>query len=107
LKSYTEFVRSFVSAAEARATVIRAARKPRKKKEKPAGLVVGKMKYLAEDTTFNIKSIKPTEVVGAQLRGFGLGAADHRVVQAACELLGTLVVRSVCHGRVPRLERGF
>jgi hypothetical protein len=66
LKSYTEFVRGFVSAAEARATVIRAARKPRKKKEKPAGIVVGKMKYLAEDTTFNIKSIKPTEVVGAQ-----------------------------------------
>lgn len=66
LKSYMEFIRCFVSAAEARATVIKAARKPRKKKEKPAGLLVGKMKFLVEDTTFNIKSIKPTEVVGAQ-----------------------------------------
>jgi hypothetical protein len=66
LKSYTEFVRGFISAAEARANVIRAARKPRKKKEKPAGVLVSKMKFLVEDTTLNIKSIKPTEVVGAQ-----------------------------------------
>lgn len=66
LKSYMEFIRGFVSAAEARATVIRASRKPRKKKEKPVTAIVGKMKYLAEDTALNIKSIKPTEVVGAQ-----------------------------------------
>ena len=66
LKSYMEFIRGFVSDAEARANVIKATRKPRKTKEKPAGVIVGKMKYLVEDTTFNIKSIKPTEVVGAQ-----------------------------------------
>jgi hypothetical protein len=66
LKNYMEFVRSIVAASEVRATVAKAARKPRKKKEKPAAVVVGKMKYLAEDKETNLKSIKPTELVGAQ-----------------------------------------
>ena len=66
LKSYMEFVRSLVAASEVRATVVKASRKPRKKKEKPIGVLVAKMKYLEEDTEYNLKSIKPTEVVGAQ-----------------------------------------
>lgn len=66
LKSRVEFVRSILAAAEARSIVERASRKPRKKKEKPAATLVAKMKYLTEDTSLNIKSIKPTEVVGAQ-----------------------------------------
>ena len=66
LKNYMEFVRSFVAACEARSIVEKAARKPRKKKEKPIAVIVAKMKYLAEDKETNLKSVKPTEVVGAQ-----------------------------------------
>ena len=66
LKNYMEFVRSIVAASEVRATVEKAARKPRKKKEKPITVIVGKMKYLAEDKESGLKSVKPTDVVGAQ-----------------------------------------
>lgn len=66
LKNYMEFVRSLVAASEVRATVEKAARKPRKKKEKPISVIVGKMKYLAEDKETGLKSVKPTDVVGAQ-----------------------------------------
>ena len=66
LKSYMEFIRSFVSAAEARIVVVKVSRKPRKKKEKPASVIVAKMKYKAEDKEFGITSIKPTEVIGSQ-----------------------------------------
>jgi len=66
LKSYMEFIRSFVSAAEARIVVVKVSRKPRKKKEKPASVIVAKMKYKAEDKEFGVTSIKPTEVIGSQ-----------------------------------------
>lgn len=66
LKSYLEIVRDIVAAAEGRAVIVRAARKPRKKKEKPISVVVSKVKYKEFDKDFNIKSVKVTEVVGAQ-----------------------------------------
>jgi hypothetical protein len=45
LKAYVEFLKSIVSAAETRATVMKTVRKPRKKKEKPVSVIVGKLKY--------------------------------------------------------------
>ena len=66
LKNYMEFIRSLVAASEVRATVVKASRKPRKKKEKPIAVIIAKMKYLEEDKEYNLKSIKPTDVVGAQ-----------------------------------------
>lgn len=65
LKAYVEFVRLIVSAAENRVVVVKAVRKPRKKKEKPASVLVAKLQYLEEDTTLGLKSVKPTEVIGA------------------------------------------
>lgn len=66
LKAYLEFVRSIVAAAEDRQIIAKAIRKPRKKKAKPASVLVGKLQYLEQDAELNIKSVKPTEVVGAQ-----------------------------------------
>lgn len=43
----------------------KANRKPRVKKLKPAGVQVRKLKFKKEDTTYNLKSVNPTEVIGA------------------------------------------
>jgi hypothetical protein len=66
LKNYVEFVRSILASAEARSITERASRKPRKKKVKPAAVLASKVKYLAECKDYNIASIKPAEIVGAQ-----------------------------------------
>ena len=66
LKSYMEFIRSIIAAAESRTVVAKTSRKPRKKKEKPASVIVSKMKFKAEDKEFGITSIKATEVIGSQ-----------------------------------------
>jgi hypothetical protein len=66
LKVYLEFIKSIVVAAEQQAAVVKAMRKPRAKKVKPANVVVAKLKYKETDTEYNIKSVKPTEVIGAQ-----------------------------------------
>ena len=64
LKVYVEFLRSIVSAAETRAVVVKAARKPRKKKEKPASVIVGKLKYKEKDETFSLQSVRATDIPG-------------------------------------------
>jgi hypothetical protein len=66
LKNYVEFVRSILASAEALSITASVTRKPRKKKDKPAAVLVSKMQYLAECKDYNIASIKPTEVIGAQ-----------------------------------------
>lgn len=66
LKTYLEIVRSFIAAAEGRVAITRATRKPRKKKEKPASAIISKIKYKEEDKEYNIKSVKPTDIVGCQ-----------------------------------------
>ena len=64
LKSYMELIKSIISAAETQATVVKITRTPRKKKEKPATVIVSKMKFKVEDTDLNIKSIKATDILG-------------------------------------------
>lgn len=64
LKAYVEFVKSIISAAEIRAVVAKAVRKPRKKKEKPASAIVAKLKYKEKDDTLNIVSVDPKQIVG-------------------------------------------
>jgi hypothetical protein len=44
---------------------VKALRKPRKKKEKPAATIVSKLKYQIEDTDLLIKSVKPTDILGS------------------------------------------
>lgn len=65
LKAYVEFLRTIISAAETRATVAKAARKPRKKKEKPASALVSKLKYKEKDETYNVVSVDPKQIIGA------------------------------------------
>jgi hypothetical protein len=65
LKAYVEFIKSIVSAAETRAVVVKAARKPRKKKEKPASVVVSKLKFKEKDEAYNVVSVDPKQIVGA------------------------------------------
>ena len=64
LKAYVEFIKSIISAAETRAIVVKAARKPRKKKEKPASAIVAKLKYKQKDETYNVTSVDPKQIVG-------------------------------------------
>jgi hypothetical protein len=64
LKAYVEFLRSIVSAAETRATVVKAMRKPRKKKEKTPTQLVSKMKYKEKDETYSLQSIRAADIPG-------------------------------------------
>lgn len=66
LKNYIDLIKSIIAAAESRIVVVKAIRKPRKKKEKPAAVIVSKMKYQTENTELNIKSVKPTDILTAQ-----------------------------------------
>lgn len=66
LKVYLEIVRNIIAAAEGRAAITRASRKPRKKKEKPISVIVAKMKFKESDKDLKLTSIKVTEIVGAQ-----------------------------------------
>ena len=64
LKIYLEFVKSIVSAAETRATVVKAARKPRKKKEKSPVQLVSKLKFKEKDDEYKVVSVDPKQIVG-------------------------------------------
>lgn len=70
IKRYMEFVKSIISVADtqvvAAQTQVKKSRKPRKKKEKPAGVLVSKLKFKASDATFKLTSVKPTDIIGAQ-----------------------------------------
>ena len=63
LKIYLEFVKSIVSAAETRATLVKA-RKPRKKKEKSPVQLVSKLKYKEKDDAYKIVSVDPKQIIG-------------------------------------------
>lgn len=65
LKRYVAFVKEILSTAETYAVAVKIERKPRKKKEKPAALVVKKLKYKEKDDDYNICSIVPANIVGA------------------------------------------
>ena len=66
LKTYVEIIKNIIVAAEGRVVIVRASRKPRKKKEKPASVIISKLKYKEEDKEYNVKSVKATDIVGCQ-----------------------------------------
>lgn len=66
LKKYMEFIKSIISAATVNVEATKIARKPRKKKVKPAAQLVSKVSYKKEDTEYNIKSVEPKDIVGSQ-----------------------------------------
>jgi uncharacterized protein YbcI len=65
LKKILAFIKDIIAQTEQRVTVIKASRKPRKKKEKPAAVLVAKMKYLEYSEEYGIKSQSPTEIIGS------------------------------------------
>ena len=65
IKKFQTFAESIVSDSENQVLVAKANRMPRKRKEKPAGIQVAKMQYLAEFPELKLTSIHPTKIVGA------------------------------------------
>lgn len=65
LKKYAEFVKNIITAAETTSVATKMTRKPRKKKQKPAGLIIKKLKYKEKDNDLNITSINPATLVGS------------------------------------------
>ena len=66
LKFFLNFISQIIGTAELYCIKAPVARKPRKKKEKPVSEIVSKIKHKESDTQYNIKSIKPADIVGAQ-----------------------------------------
>lgn len=65
LRKFKEFLDSIVVAANKGAEANKPVRKKRKKKEKPAAMLVAKMNYLKEFAELNLISVTPEKVVGA------------------------------------------
>lgn len=59
------FVRTLVQACDTVAVLAKTTRKPRKRKEKPASVLVTKVKYLKEYPDLNLKSTHPEKMIGA------------------------------------------
>lgn len=66
LKKFNVFVCSIIEDSETQVLKVKAARLPRKRKEKPAGIQVARMQYLQEFPELKLTSIHPTKIVGAQ-----------------------------------------
>lgn len=66
LKKMINYRQAIVTDAERIINTNKAVRKPRKKKEKSASEQVTKAQYKKEDTTFKIKSIDPSNIIGSQ-----------------------------------------
>ena len=64
LRLYVEFIKSIIAAAEARATIVKASRKPRKKKEKTPLQLTSKLKYKVKDDEYKFVSVDPKQIIG-------------------------------------------
>jgi hypothetical protein len=65
LKRFLSFVESIVADCQQQVVAAKATRMPRKRKEKPAGVLVARMQYQKEFAGLNMKSIPPTTIIGA------------------------------------------
>ena len=65
LKRFKELLDTIVAESNRMVTANKPIRKKRKVKEKPASVIVSKMKYLQEFSDLNLKSIHPEKIVGA------------------------------------------
>ena len=66
IKKLLALYESIPEACGLQVQVAKATRAPRKRKEKPAGVLVAKMKYKKEDTDYGIKSISAPSIVNSQ-----------------------------------------
>lgn len=65
LTAYLNFIKTIIATAQTYEIATKITRKPRKKKEKPAALVVKKLQYKEKDDEYNIVSVNPATLVGA------------------------------------------
>lgn len=65
LKRFLSFVESIVADCQQQVVAAKATRMPRKRKEKPAGVIVARMQYQKEFAELNMKSVSPTTIIGA------------------------------------------
>lgn len=66
LKAFNEFLKDIVGLAEERESIAKMQRKPRQKKEKPAGVLAKKMKYMIESEEYGVKSVNPSDIIKAE-----------------------------------------
>jgi len=66
LKKYMIFIKSIISTCDVFSYVVVVSRKPRAKKEKPAGVLVTKLNYCKEFEELGIKSVPPASIIGCQ-----------------------------------------
>lgn len=65
LKKYLSTLENGIVDAQKYADFKKVNRKVRVKKAKPAGVQVAKLKYKKEDSEYNLKSVPPTQIIGA------------------------------------------
>ena len=65
LKRFHEFVKGIIADCNQQVVSVKSARMPRKRKPIPPTKLVQKLKYLKEFVELNLKSVSPTDIVGA------------------------------------------
>lgn len=66
LKKLLALYESIVEASQTQVQIAKASRKPRMRKEKPAGVLVAKMKFKKEDLEYAVKSVPAAGIINAQ-----------------------------------------
>lgn len=66
LKKLLALYQSIIDASQSQVQIAKAMRKPRTRKEKPAGVLVAKMKFKKEDTEYSLKSVPASGIINAQ-----------------------------------------
>ncbi|CAB4167909.1 hypothetical protein UFOVP1666_108 [uncultured Caudovirales phage] len=65
LKKFLAFVEGIVSDCNQQVVSAKSNRMPRKRKERPAGILVAKLRYMKEFLELGLKSVFPTEIIGS------------------------------------------
>ena len=65
LKRFQLYVENILADCQQQVVAAKSNRAPRKRKEKPAGVLVARMQYQKEFAELNMKSIPPTTIIGA------------------------------------------
>ncbi len=67
LKSVITFLTDAMNECNTMAVVARTTRAPRKQKEKPAGVIAAKVKYMKDCPQYKLQSLSPAKMVGASM----------------------------------------
>ena len=65
LKRFQLYVENILADCQQQVVAAKSNRAPRKRKEKPAGVIVARMQYQKEFAELNMKSVLPTTIIGA------------------------------------------